>query len=160
MLVMWWWCGDAGSRKVVNQVLNKKSKTTHVPSLNVDGKIIVDNEAIAESMNDFFFDSGKKLNDKIPATLSPLLANECSVNKENSKFHFTPVDKRQVEKVFGKLNSSMGSGHDGIANFFLKAGLLILAESHCNIVLHRKLQELPPYSKDLFWHGFTKDRRV
>ena len=49
-----------GSWKVINQVLNKKSRTTHVSSLNVDGKTIVDNVAIAESMNDFFRYIGKK----------------------------------------------------------------------------------------------------
>ena len=84
------YAGDVkGSWKVINQVLNKKSKTTHVSSLNVDGKTILDNAAIAESMHDFFCDISKKLSDKIPATLNPLLANEYSVNKENSKFHFT-----------------------------------------------------------------------
>ena len=67
----------------------------------------------------------KKLSDKIPAIPNPLLTNEYHVNKENSKFEFTPVDTRQVEKVFGKFKSSMGSGPDGIANFFLKAGLPI-----------------------------------
>ena len=81
----------------------------------------------------FVCDIGKKLSDKIPATLNPLLPNEYSVNKQNSNFHFTPVDTRQVEKVFGKAKSSMGSGPDGIPNFFLKAGLPILAESLCDI---------------------------
>ena len=81
----------------------------------------------------FFCDIGKKLSDKIPAIPNPLLTNEYSVNKENSTFQFTPVDTRQVEKVFGKFKSSMGSGLDGIANFFLKAGLPILAEFLCDI---------------------------
>ena len=128
------YAGDLkGSWKVINQVLNKKSKTTQVSCLNVEGETILDNKAIAESMNNFFCDIGKKLSDKIPDTLNPLLANEYSVNKENSKFHFKTVDTRQVEKIFGKFKSSMGSGPDGIANFFLKAGLPILAESLCDI---------------------------
>ena len=55
---------------------------TLVSSLNVDGKTIVDNAAIAESKIDFFCDIGKKLSNKIPATLNPLLENEYSVNKE------------------------------------------------------------------------------
>ena len=91
------------------------------------------NATIAESMNDFSVTLEKKLSDKIPAIPNPLLTNEYSVNKENSKFQFTPIDTRQVEKVFGKFKSSMGSGPDGIANFFLKAGLPISAESLCDI---------------------------
>ena len=49
-----------GSWKVINQVLNKKSNTTHVSSLNFDGKTILDNATIAESMNDVFCGIGKK----------------------------------------------------------------------------------------------------
>ena len=73
------------------------------------------------------------IKNSIPAIPNPLLTNEYSFNKENSKFQFTTVDTRQVEKVFRKFKSSMGSGPDGITSFFLKAGLPILAESLCDI---------------------------
>ena len=35
----------------------------------------------------------------------------------------------QLERVFGKFKSSKGSGADGIANYFLKIGIPIIAES-------------------------------
>ena len=38
-----------------------------------------------------------------------------------------------LTQVFGKFKSLMGPGPDGIANFFLKVGLPILAESLCDI---------------------------
>ena len=78
------------------------------------------------------------------------MENEYSVNKENFKFHFTPVDTRQVEKVFGKFKSSMGSGPDGIANFFLKAERPILAESLCDIFNLSLSLKLQPYLSSLF----------
>ena len=40
--------------QTINNVLNKKSKTTNIASLNVDGKHISTNADIAESMNNFF----------------------------------------------------------------------------------------------------------
>ena len=47
--------GDLKSTwKTINMVLNKKSKTTQIPALDVDGKQICDNKSIAESMNNFF----------------------------------------------------------------------------------------------------------
>ena len=70
----------------------------------------------------------------MPATINPVLANESCVNKENSKFYLTPMDTRHVEKVFGEFKSSMVSGPDGIGNFFLKAGLPILAKFLCNFL--------------------------
>ena len=42
-----------GSWKTINQVINKSSKTTSIPSLNVEGVSIKDNKKIASSMNDF-----------------------------------------------------------------------------------------------------------
>ena len=58
--------------KTINLVLNKKSKTTQIASLDVDGKQVCDNKAIAESMNDFFCNIGKNLSDKLPQTENPL----------------------------------------------------------------------------------------
>ena len=72
---------------------------------------------IAEYTYDFFCNIGKKLSDRMPATLNPLITNKYSVNNENSKAHFTSVDTRKVEKIFRKFQSSVGFGIDGIANF-------------------------------------------
>ena len=39
--------------KTLNLLLNKRSKTTNVESLNVDGVVITENSDIAKSMNEF-----------------------------------------------------------------------------------------------------------
>ena len=54
------------TRKIINMVPNKKSKTTQIQSLDVDGKHVTDNNAVAQTTNDFFCDIGKSLSDKIP----------------------------------------------------------------------------------------------
>ena len=110
-------------------VLNKKSKTTQIPALDVDGKQICDNKSIAESMNNFFCNIGKTLSDKIPEVQNPLLENEYSVNPDNLRFEFEAINVSQLERVFGKFKTSKGSGADGIANQFLKIGLPVIAES-------------------------------
>ena len=47
--------GDLKSTwKTINNVLNKKSQTTDISSLNIDGKHISTNADIAESLNNFF----------------------------------------------------------------------------------------------------------
>ena len=89
--------------KTINQVINKKSKTTHIPSLNVDGKHIANNDDIAESMNNFFCSIGEKLSDKIPKTRNPLLEDEYNVNLQNTRFQFKFIDLFQIEKVFRKF---------------------------------------------------------
>ena len=47
--------------KTINLVLNKKSKTTQIVTLDVDGKKISNHEAIAEHMNTYFCNSVKTL---------------------------------------------------------------------------------------------------
>ena len=56
------YAGDVkGSRKIITQVLNKKSKTIYVSCPSVEDETILGNKAIAESMNNFFCDIGKRL---------------------------------------------------------------------------------------------------
>ena len=47
--------------KTLNLLLNKRSKTTNVESLNVDGEVITENSNIARSMNEFFCSVGSHL---------------------------------------------------------------------------------------------------
>ena len=51
-----------------------------------------------------------------------------------SKFKFKPVSVHQIERVLGKFDTSKGSGPDGLANFFIKIGLPVIAESLCDIL--------------------------
>ena len=94
--------------KTINLVLNQKSKTTQIASLDVDGKQVCDNKAIAESMNDFFCNIGKNLSDKLPQTENPLLESRFSVNEHNLRFEFQAVNIAQVEKVFGRFKKPLG----------------------------------------------------
>ena len=119
--------------KTINLVLNKKSKTTQITSFDVDGKLVCDNKATAESINDFFCNIGKHLGDKLPQTENPLLESRLSVNEHNLRFEFQTVNIAQVEKVFGKFKSSLGFGTDGIANHFLKIAFPVIGELLCNI---------------------------
>ena len=119
--------------KTINLVLNTKSKTTQIATLDVDGKKISNHEAIAEHMNTYFCNIGQDLSKKIPATPNPLLEGKYSVNPEGTTFHFQPVNSNQVACVLGKFKTSMGFGTDCIANHFLKIGLPVISDSLCDI---------------------------
>ena len=49
------------------------------------------------------------------------------------QFHFEPITVPRIEKVIGKFDTSKGSGPDGLASFFIKIGLPVIAESLCDI---------------------------
>ena len=115
--------GDLKSKwKTINTVLNKRSKTTQIATLEVDGSLISDSNSIAESMNDFFSSIGNTLSGKIPETPNPLLENEYSVNSQNLRFELKGISICQLEKIFNTFKKSKGSGADSIANYFLKIG--------------------------------------
>ena len=60
--------------KTINQVINKKSSTTVVPCLTVDGQTVRGHKEIASSMNEYFCSIGNKLSEKIPRKANPLLS--------------------------------------------------------------------------------------
>ena len=89
--------------------------------------------AIAKSINNLFCEIGKTLSDKIPQSSTPLLDYDYQVNPESVQFRFEHINIPQLERVLGKVDTSKGSGPDGLANFFIKIGLPVIAESLCNI---------------------------
>ena len=126
--------GDLKSTwKTINNVLNKKSKTTNIASLNIEGKHISSNADIAESINNFFCTIGETLSDKILSARNPLLENDYVINPEKTRFQFHVIDTLQLDKVFSKFKTSKGCGTDGIASCFLKIALPVISESLCDM---------------------------
>ena len=109
-----------GTWKTINLLLNKRSKTTNISCLDVEGRNVTDNNEIAQSMNDFFCSVGKKLSDEIPQQPNPLLSNEYNINEEGTSFQFKTVRSVSVEKALKKMKTSFGFGSDGIASLSSK----------------------------------------
>ena len=111
------------SWKTFNLLLNKRSKTTNVESLDVDGEVITENSDVARSMNEFFCSVGRNLSVKIPQQLNPFLSGEYKINESSeqpTEFQFHPVDVTTINRALGKMKKSLGFGFDGIASNFLK----------------------------------------
>ena len=94
------------SWKIINQVLNKSSKTTFIQSLNVEGELTKDNKTIASSMNEFFCTSGNELSDKIPEKQNPLLSNEYELGSTMGNFSFKAVSEKDGINVMMKMKTS------------------------------------------------------
>ena len=99
-------------------MLNKRSKTKNVESLNVDGEVITENLDIARSMNEFFCSVGRNLSIKIPQQPNPLLSGEYKINESTeqpTEFKFHPVDETTINRALGKMKKSLRFGSDGMA---------------------------------------------
>ena len=80
------------SRKAINQLLNRKSETTNIDSVKVDGRDIRNRLEIAQAMNDYFCSVDKNIRDKIMPQSSPLLANEYTIVENTTRFEFVVID--------------------------------------------------------------------
>ena len=114
--------------KTINKLVNKRSKTTNISSLNVDGNSVTDPTGIANSMNQFFCNVGDELSKDIPDTENSLLMGEHAINPSNATFIFAPVVSEQVALAMNKIKTSHGYGLDEISSFFLKIAMPVLAE--------------------------------
>ena len=121
------------SWKTINQVINKSSKTTSIPSLNVEGGSIKNNKKIASTMNEFFCTIGNRLSDKIPEKPNPLLSNDYDLGDAVGKFYFKAISENDVMKVILKMKTAHGSGYDGIASFLIKIALPLIFGSLCDL---------------------------
>ena len=130
-------CANEGNLKetwsAINQLINKRSKTTNITSLTVDGKSITKKIEIADSMNDFFCNIGENLSSKIPDTANPLVSGDYSVNNESARFEFQMISPENLVNIMTKFKKSYGFGVDGISSFFLKIAMPVIAPVLCDI---------------------------
>ena len=114
--------------KTINKLVNKRSRTTTISSLNVDGNSFTDPIGIANSMNQFFCNFGDELSKDIPDTENSLLMGAHTINPSKATFIFAPVVSEQVVLAMNKIKTSYGYGLDEISSFFLKIAMPVLAE--------------------------------
>ena len=117
-----------------------------MPNLSVDDQTIGGNKAIASSMNEYFCSIGNKLSDKIPNKANTLLSGEYPFETPPVSFSFSAI---MTDKLSSTLKTSHGSGHDGIASFYLKMALPVVGGSLCDL-----------FNKSLFAGKFPEDWKI
>ena len=107
------------SWKIVNQVLNKHSKSTNINSLSTPDGVIVNQQKLVDAMNEYFCSFGKDLAEKLEYAPNPLLSGGYSVNPEEKCLKFTTIDVRNIRDAIGKIKNSKGFSTDNISSYFL-----------------------------------------
>ena len=111
-----------GTWKIINQLVNKRSKSTNISCLSVNGNQISDSSKIANSMNDYFC-SMNDLASKLPDKPNPLLNGDYSVNMNGAAFCFKEINPQDVSKTISEFKSSTSFGVYMISIYFLKITL-------------------------------------
>ena len=117
------------SWKAVNELLNRRSKSSNIRCLKEAGTETVHKKGIAEAMNNFFCSVGKELADKIDFVPNPLLTGEYEVNANKAKFNFKTIKVKEIRAAFAKIKTAKSFGTDNISSYFLKLALPIIENS-------------------------------
>ena len=115
-----------GDPKQSWSTINKRSKSTQIPSLNVNCAIIKDSKCIANSMNDYFCYVGD-LNKEIPDIENCFLKGAYDIN---------PTTAAAKVSALNKFRTSHGSGLDGISRVYPISGYTIIS---CSLTVGRYL---------------------
>ena len=115
--------------KTINQLFNKRSKSTNMDLLRDQNKTISDAKEISLSMNSFFCSIGKDLASNIEDGHDPLISCDYFKDSNAAKFTFKSIHTQQIREAIGKLKTSKSFGDDGISSYFLKLAMLYIEDS-------------------------------
>ena len=74
-----------GNKKAINELLNKRSKSSNIDCLKESGSETVHKKDTSNAMNSFFCSVGKDLADKIDPAPNPFLAGDYEINKHRQR---------------------------------------------------------------------------
>ena len=111
------------SWKAINELLNKRSKSSNIDCLKESGTEIRNKKDVSNTMNNFFCTIGRNLADKIQPAANPLLSGEYEVNKDKTKFNFKTIEVKDIRDAFAKVKTTMSFGNDNISSYILKLAL-------------------------------------
>ena len=111
------------SWKTVNELLNKRSKSSNIDCLKEPGSEAVHKTDVSNATSNFFCTVGKDLAGKIDPAPNPLLSGAVEINTEKVKFCFRTIGVREIKDALAKIKTAKSSGTDNISSYFLKLAL-------------------------------------
>ena len=117
------------SWQTINQLLNKRSKSTNIYSLSDSSQTLFDKQRISDKMNQFFCSVGKTLAADIDVTPNPLLSGEFSINDGGKIFNFRAINEGDLQKAMAKMKIKKSFGNDNISGYFLKIAFAVISSS-------------------------------
>ena len=111
--------------KNINHLINKKSKSTNILSLQIDDQVVIESSSMSNLFNEYFTDIGPTLSSQIPETnVSFEMYMKFSAQKE---FNFSDIHIQEVLNEISKLNISKWVGPDNIPAKLVKDSKDIVA---------------------------------
>ena len=111
---------------IINSLTPQKPKSSSPNCINTANGFINNTDAIAEEFNNHFCTIGKKLSDKVDASVSPRFSTHFTRHVSSSMF-FSPVISIEVYNIVNLLNPKKSCGSDGVDVKYLKSAAVAIA---------------------------------
>ena len=121
------------SWQTINELLNKKPKSTQVTQLNADDQVITGDGNIANCFNQYFSSRLLAVNCPILSKKLTLVDPLAFVTPIENLFHFSCISAHEVLSALNQLNSKKSPGLDGISVKLLKDTSDVIAQPLPNI---------------------------
>ena len=118
-----------GSWKVINEIINTKSKPTNIDYIKDCDQEISNNREIANTMNDYFCTVGAGLANNFEETENSLSSGKYQIKSSTANFKFRPIMVQDIGEAIAKLTTSKSFGTDTTSSYFLKMALPFLENS-------------------------------
>ena len=116
--------------KTINQLTNKRSKTTNINELLINDESVKEPELIADTMNLHFCDIGTFLANNLSNSDNCF---EAYINATNTTFEIQKISDMDVKSEILKIKTSKATGPDRISPKLLKDSVEVITESLTNI---------------------------
>ena len=104
--------------KTINELLNKKSKSTIINKIKTENVEVTGDKNIAEEFNRYFSTIGPKLGDNLPSSeINPM----SYVTPSSQVFNFRNITFEDIKNEISKIKNGKSAGLDKISNKLLLA---------------------------------------
>ncbi|CAB4006694.1 RNA-directed DNA polymerase from transposon BS, partial [Paramuricea clavata] len=98
------------SWRTINELLNKKPKTSEVKELDINGQLITDDDKIADAFNQYFSTIGSTLSDKITGNCTDPMNFVTPL--DGSIFNFTSITLQETIDALNEIKTKKSPGLD------------------------------------------------
>ena len=105
---------------IINRLINKRSKTTNISTLLINGTIITESNLIADTINKYFCSIGKELSKHITYKVNPFTRNQTRAS--DSSLISSSINASHLINAISMVKSWRGFGIDNISSFSQRKG--------------------------------------
>ena len=112
--------------QVINKLIDRRSKTTNIPYIEIDGKTVTEPKEKVKELNNYFSRAGENLSKKFNENVTSKTQHLNTVTSQvtSKRFRFWKVTVELVVRAIMQMKTKKSHGPNNISRFILKINCL------------------------------------